>query len=326
MAVPGLLATVFAQTCLALLPPARAEIEWFRDGQPYARDVPLRATRTARVYRRQHERGPAVERVLSCTTAGGVSYFSDRIGRGAAVRLPVRLEQGGARVVDRTTVRRIEPPTGGSERILWFSVSSPGITVYGLQPRAGMVEIRTPSPAGGVSVLRAVTREPRVVTTAANAQARRLAQRVAELERTVQMLTDSIRELLAHDASQPARHAPVVVPEFGAADVYVERGELDEAIALLMGVQARLMAWSDSTATLHRARHPPRQPNPYTADQIERLLRGGVPPEKILADARRECIAFRVAPDVVDALVRAGAPPAFVQDLGAACYYSGSGR
>jgi hypothetical protein len=36
-------------------------------------------------------------------------------------------------------------------------------------------------------------------------------------------------------------------------------------------------------------------PNPYTVDQIERLLRGGVHPEKILADARRECIAFRRA-------------------------------
>jgi hypothetical protein len=63
-------------------------------------------------------------------------------------------------------------------------------------------------------------------------------------------------------------------------------------------------------------------PNPYTVDQIERLLRGGVHPEKILADARRECIAFRILPDVAAQLVRAGASRAFVQHLAAVCYYT----
>jgi hypothetical protein len=64
------------------------------------------------------------------------------------------------------------------------------------------------------------------------------------------------------------------------------------------------------------------QPNPYTADQIERLLRGGVHPDSILADARRECISFRIAPDVAELFVRAGAPPSFVQALSAACYHA----
>jgi hypothetical protein len=62
------------------------------------------------------------------------------------------------------------------------------------------------------------------------------------------------------------------------------------------------------------------QPNPYTADQIERLLRGGVHAEKILVDARRECIAFRIAPEIAQAFARAGAPPSFVQELGGICY------
>lgn len=62
------------------------------------------------------------------------------------------------------------------------------------------------------------------------------------------------------------------------------------------------------------------QSNPYTADQIERLLRGGVRPEKILADARRECIAFHLAPETAELFVRAGAPTSFVQYLDAVCY------
>jgi hypothetical protein len=262
MSVPGLLAAVLTQTCVALLPPAQAEIEWFRDGVPYARDVPLRATRSERVYLRQHERGPAAERVVSCTTAGGVSYFTDRLSSGAAVRIPVALQPGGSRVVNRATVRRIEPPTGGSEHVLWFSVSNPGIRVYGLQARAGVVEIRMPAPAGGVSVLRAVTRERAAATTAsaaADSQARLLTQRVAELERTVQKLTDSIHGLLARPAPEPA--APEIysspdLAEFIAVDVYVERGEFDEALVLLMRTRSRLQAWSDSTGARHRALDP----------------------------------------------------------------------
>jgi hypothetical protein len=64
------------------------------------------------------------------------------------------------------------------------------------------------------------------------------------------------------------------------------------------------------------------QPNPYTADQIERLLRGGVHPEKILADARRECISFRIVPEVAELFARAGAPPSFMQALRDACYHA----
>jgi hypothetical protein len=68
------------------------------------------------------------------------------------------------------------------------------------------------------------------------------------------------------------------------------------------------------------------QPNPYTADQIERLLRGGVHPDRILADARRECIAFRVDDAIAARFARAGAPPSFVQALGGACQHAVAGR
>ena len=68
------------------------------------------------------------------------------------------------------------------------------------------------------------------------------------------------------------------------------------------------------------------QSNPYTADQIERLLRGGVHPEKILADARRECIAFRVDSAVAATFTRAGAPPSFTQALATVCTRAASPR
>jgi len=68
------------------------------------------------------------------------------------------------------------------------------------------------------------------------------------------------------------------------------------------------------------------QPNPYTADQIERLLRGGVHPEKILADARRECIAFRVDQTSAATFTRAGAPPSFTQALATVCTRAASPR
>jgi hypothetical protein len=261
MPVHGVLAVVFAQSCVALLPPPQLEIEWFRDGRPYARDVPVRSTRTERVYRRQPDRGPAAERVLSCATVQGVTYFSDRVGSGARVRIPVALQPGAARVVDRATVRRIEPPAGGSAGVLWFSVSNPGISIYGLQQQTGVVEIRTPSPSGGFSVLRAVPRAPVAaapVPAASDSQMRALTQRAAELERTVGTLEDSIRRLLARPAPlpPPVPHSSPDLAEFTAVDVYVERGEYDEALALLLRVRARLLAWSDSSGTRHRALDP----------------------------------------------------------------------
>jgi hypothetical protein len=51
-------------------------------------------------------------------------------------------------------------------------------------------------------------------------------------------------------------YSPADIAEFSAVDVYVERGEFDEALALLMRVRARLTAWSDSTGTRHRALDP----------------------------------------------------------------------
>lgn len=68
------------------------------------------------------------------------------------------------------------------------------------------------------------------------------------------------------------------------------------------------------------ASQPAYEPNPYSADQIVRLLRGAVSPERILYDASRECISFRVTPDVETLFAEAGAPASFAEALRPTCY------
>jgi hypothetical protein len=260
----ALLAGVFAQTCVSLLPLPNAEIEWFRDGRPFARDVPVSASATERVYHRQPESGRAAERVVSCTTARGVSYLEDRVPGGATVRLPVMLRVGAVSTDGGTSVRRIEAPADvrRGARTLWFSVSSPGVAIYGVAPGNGIIEVRTPSSSGGFSVLRAVRRDPAPAlppvpdSALAGMEAfnRELLERIGRLEITQLTLRDSIAALTARLDS--ARHVPYSttdVVEFSAVDVYVERGEYDAATELLLSVMRRLQAWSDSAGTRHRA-------------------------------------------------------------------------
>jgi hypothetical protein len=68
------------------------------------------------------------------------------------------------------------------------------------------------------------------------------------------------------------------------------------------------------------AAQPAYEPNPYSADQIVRLLRGAVSPERILYDAGRECISFRITSDVQALFADAGAPASFTEALRATCY------
>lgn len=68
------------------------------------------------------------------------------------------------------------------------------------------------------------------------------------------------------------------------------------------------------------ASRPAYEPNPYSADQIVRLLRGAVSPERILHDAGRECISFRITSDVQALLADAGAPASFTEALRSTCY------
>ncbi len=65
--------------------------------------------------------------------------------------------------------------------------------------------------------------------------------------------------------------------------------------------------------------------NPFSASQIERLLLGAVHPERIIEDAQRECISFRVGPEQVAAFRRAGAPTWFGDVLQQVCYSSPRG-
>jgi hypothetical protein len=259
----ALLAGVFAQTCVSLLPLPNAEIEWFRDGRPFARDVPVSETSSERVYRRHHENGRTSERVVSCTSTRGVSWLEDRVRGDAAVRLPVALRVGANSTDGGTSVRRIEAPADagrGPAGTLWFSVSTPGVAIYGVGARSGIIEVRTPSPSGGFSVLRAVRRDPAPAPVAdsaldeAEARNRQLLERIGRLEITQITLRDSIAALSAKlDSVRRVPYSPAEVVEFGAVDVYVERGEYDAAIELLSGVLRRLHAWSSSAGTRHRA-------------------------------------------------------------------------
>jgi hypothetical protein len=70
------------------------------------------------------------------------------------------------------------------------------------------------------------------------------------------------------------------------------------------------------------ASQPAYEPNPYSADQIVRLLRGAISPERILFDAGRECISFRITSDVQVLFTDAGAPPSFAEALRSACYHA----
>ena len=235
MVVHGFLMSLLAQTCVSMLPPPQAEIEWFSDGSPYALDVPLRSTRTERVYRRVLDNGRTTERVISCTTTGGVTYFSERVGSAVTVRIPVALKVGSTRTVDRATVRRIAPPAGAATRAAWFSVSNPGVKVYGLQTGLGVAEVRTPSSSGGFSVLRSMPRDaaPARAMAAADSQRQTLEMRIAELETTVATLRDTISALRAPPA-------PGDVPELGAINTYLQAGAYHDALALLAHTRARI--------------------------------------------------------------------------------------
>lgn len=259
----ALAAGIFAQTCVSLLPLPNAEIEWFRDGRPFARDVPVSETSTERVYRRHHENGRTSERVVSCTATSGESWLEDHVRGDAVVRLPVTLRVGAVSTDGGASVRRIEPPADAgraSAGTLWFSVTSPGVAIYGVGARTGIIEIRTPSSSGGFSILRAVRRDPAPAPAAdsalavAEARNRDLVERIGRLEVTQRTLRDSLSALTAIiDSMRRVPDSPDDVVELGAVDVYVERGEYDAAIELLLSVTRRLQAWSATAGTRHRA-------------------------------------------------------------------------
>jgi hypothetical protein len=209
----GLVAGVLLQSCVAMLPPARAQIEWFRDGRPFAIDVPVRTSRTERVYRRQPSSGAAtVQRTLTCNTSRGVSWLTERTGRGT-VRLPVGMAVGASQTDGGSTVRRIRPPADATgSRAAWYTVSNPGVTVYAISSGAGVVEVRSPRSGGGFTILRGVVRTPAPVAARAELDSVRsvMQRRIDELEGENMQLRDSIDILRARLAPDSAR--PPVLP------------------------------------------------------------------------------------------------------------------
>lgn len=194
----GLLAGIFAQSCAVMLPSTALEFEWFRDGRPYAHDVLIRTREGERLYRRRYENGSTAERVVSCTRVNRATYLMDRVGNAAPVRIPVELDTGSVRTVSGATVRHVAAPPGAASNMIWFTVASPGLRMYGMRRAAGITEIRTPV-RGGYSVLRAVARN-RADRAAADSQFSALAQRVEQLEAENRILRDSIRALLWRSA------------------------------------------------------------------------------------------------------------------------------
>ena len=77
--------------------------------------------------------------------------------------------------------------------MIWFTVASPGVHMYGMRRAAGITEIRTPA-RGGYSVLRAIARN-RADRVAADSQFSAMAQRVAQLEAENRRLRDSLNAL-----------------------------------------------------------------------------------------------------------------------------------
>jgi hypothetical protein len=194
----GLLAGILAQTCTVMLPATSLEFEWFRDGRPYAQDVLLRTSQGERLYQRRFASGEIVERVVSCTRAGDAVYLTDRVAGESVIRIPVGLARG-QRGTDRSaTVRRVAPPPGAAGNTIWFTVTNPGLLLYGIRRAAGITEVRTPV-RGGYSVLRAIARN-RTDRAAADSQFAALARRVEELEAENRRLRDSLRVLRSRRA------------------------------------------------------------------------------------------------------------------------------
>jgi hypothetical protein len=187
----NLLAGLLAQTCATMLPSTALEFEWFRDGRPYAHDTLIRTRSGERLYQRRFASGETAERVVSCTSSGGAIYLTDRVGRSAPIRIPVGLVPGSTRNVGSTRVRRVPAPPGAPPNMIWFTVASPGVLMYGMRRAAGITEIRTPV-RGGYSVVRAIARD-RASRAAADSQFAAMAQRIEELENENRQLRDSLR-------------------------------------------------------------------------------------------------------------------------------------
>ncbi len=263
IALPGLAAVALVQSCIALLPPPHMDIEWFRDGVPFARDVPVRSSATERVYRRHPNSGAPLQRVLECGVVRGTAVLTERIGS-ATVWLPVGLATDGTANFDGATVRRIPTPVNASTAVIWYTVSAPGVRIFGVANRAGIVEVRSPAVGGGFSVLRAVLRQPPPDTIAivnrmraeANASRRPLDARILELTQERDRIRDSLTVLQRRLLEPPIPYSSSDVVEFIAVDVYEERGEYDDALELLLDVRKRLELWSERNRSRHAALTP----------------------------------------------------------------------
>lgn len=197
-------AFVIAQSCSALLPPAQAPIDWFRNGQPFARDEPVRASALERVYRRvRTEGGRAENRTLACVSVQGRTFLREQIGAASPTVLPLDLGAGGTTRLGDATIRRVERPSDASVGSMWFAETRFASRLLGLQRGVGIEEVRTVAGRGRTDVLRAVVAEsrpspqpvPTPPTPDSSAQLRTLQSQLTYLQRSDRELRDSLNAL-----------------------------------------------------------------------------------------------------------------------------------
>ncbi len=248
-------AVVVAQSCVAFLPPPTVQIDWSRNGQPYARDVPVSSSVNERVYRRSFRNGTSedVTRVLSCSTGQQGVILRERVGADD-INIPVELRRAQTVTMNGATIRRIDAPVDAQAGSLWFSVSRYGPQLFGLRDRVGIEEIRTPAVSGRVEVLRAVLTPMEPAQAAPNPSDeinRRLNAQLALQERTSIELRDSIAALLRElDFQQSsARLASAELEARAAAtssSLSVRAAQLiaDSAVRLPSADAARAAGWA----------------------------------------------------------------------------------
>jgi hypothetical protein len=118
-------------------------------------------------------------------------------------------------------------------------VSNPGVRLYGVQAGIGLAEVRMPSTAGGLAVLRGVPRDAAAkrALAAADSQTNVLERRIAQRDSIIDALADSVAALRA-----PTWNGTAVgeLPELELVAYYTKRGAYHEALHLLAHTRSRI--------------------------------------------------------------------------------------
>jgi hypothetical protein len=277
--IAAALSIMLAQTCATLLPRPSLEVEWLRNGKPYARAVPVEATSLTRSYRRTSAAGERSVRTVSCTHGDDGVVLTETINSDRVARLPLSLKRGEVMRVDGVLVTRIWPPVNAATNAFWFFVASGVARIYGVREGVGIVEIRQQSATGNVDVYRAFARKPAPVEVKVpdnvvelEAELARLQTENTALQDSIAQLTDELRMNRAAAVTEPGASPPGTKPvapgvlNFEAVDEYVLEGKYAAAISLLVDARAQLTEYERLSGTMHPAL-------PGVLDRLDRVVR-----------------------------------------------------